>query len=85
MKYSEVTTRRLNDGATSIGLQVEPLPDTLEALASLRDQLYNGMVALQSLDDLGSEDANQAAYDDMLVLQYRYDRVVSRILEISKE
>lgn len=85
MKHSAVTTRRLNDGATALALPVETLPSTLGGLETMRDQLHDGIAALQSLDDLGSEDANQAAWDDMLALQSRYGRVVARIAELSKK
>lgn len=83
MKHSAVTNRRLKDGATALEIPVDPLPTTVGELEVLRGQLHDGIAALQSLDDLGSEDANRDAYDDMLALQYRYDRVVRKIEGLS--
>lgn len=78
------TIRRLNDGEEALSLQTKPLPDTLEKLQDLRGKLHDGIVALQSLDDLGSEDANQRAWDDMLELQSRYTQVEAKIAEHKK-
>lgn len=75
---SAVDQRRLGDGARAKA-RGEELPDKLNDLISLRDELHSAICALQSLDDLGSEQANQAAWDDMTLLQKRYDKVVARI------
>jgi hypothetical protein len=66
-KYSPVTSRRLGDGQRAILLEMPK--DDIRALVRYRDELHAGIAALQSLDDLGSEQANQAAWDDMLELQ----------------
>lgn len=81
---SAVTRRRLDDGAEALGLGTD-LPEDLPGLLELRGQLHDGIAALQSLDDLGSEAANQRAWDDMLELQKRYDRVVKKIKELEKK
>jgi len=80
---SAVDKRRLDDGARAKA-RGEANPDNLNDLISLRDELHSAICALQSLDDLGSEEANQAAWDDMTLLQGRYDKVVSRIKELKK-
>jgi hypothetical protein len=58
------------------------MPDTLDGMKVYRDELKDGLCALQSLDDLGSEGANQAAWNDMLELQRRHDLVEARIKEL---
>ena len=65
---SAVDKRRLKDGQEALELGTD-LPTDLGELQTLRDQLHDGVAALQSTDDLGSEAANQAAWDDMLELQ----------------
>lgn len=84
MKHSAVTKRRLRDGAEALELKTDPLPETLEELLELRDRLHDGIAALQSLDDLGSEFANQDAWDNMLALQHRHDLVKEKIAQFSK-
>jgi len=81
MKHSAVTKRRLNDGARAIALDIET-SDDLDALKSYKSELHDGIAALQSLDDLGSEDANNAAWNDMLELQRRHGIVEKRIKKI---
>ena len=61
-KDHSVTFRRLRDGATAMGLA---MPTTLSELKAARDTIRDGLCALQSLDDLGSEEENQRAWDDM--------------------
>jgi hypothetical protein len=80
---SAVDKRRLNDGARALG-RGKGLPSKLSELQDLKTELHDGIAALQSLDDLGSEEANKRAWDDMLELQKRYDRVVKRIAELKK-
>jgi hypothetical protein len=81
---SAVDKRRLKDGQEALELGTD-LPTDLGELQTLRDQLHDGVAALQSTDDLGSEAANQAAWDDMLELQRRYDRVVKKIKKLEKK
>lgn len=75
--------RRLNDGDEALGLGTN-LPTNLRDLETVRGELHDGIVALQSLDDLGSDEDNQRAWNDMLELQKRYDRVDKRIKELKK-
>lgn len=82
MKHSATTTRRLNDGAEALAQPAEA--KTLKELIIYKDQLHDGIAALQSLDDLGSESANKAAWDDMLALQLRYDIVIQQIKVIKQ-
>ena len=81
---SAVDKRRLKDGQEALELGTD-LPTDLGELQTLRDQLHDGVAALQSTDDLGSEAANQAAWDDMLELQQRYQRVVKKIKKLEKK
>lgn len=81
---SAVDKRRLKDGQEALELGTD-LPTDLGELQTLRDQLHDGVAALQSTDDLGSEAANQAAWDDMLELQKRYQRVVKKIKKLEKK
>lgn len=77
-----VTKRRLSDGERAMELSSEefvPSDSDLRGLEALRDDLHTGIVALQSLDDLGSEEANQAAWNDMLELQRRHKLVTDKI------
>jgi len=81
---SAVDKRRLKDGQEA--LELGPgLPTDLGELQTLRDQLHDGIAALQSTDDLGSEAENQAVWNDMLELQKRYDRVVKKIKKLEKK
>jgi hypothetical protein len=74
----------LADGANALGLGTD-LPKDLPGLLTLRDELHDGIAALQSLDDLGSEEDNNRAWNDMLELEKRYDRVAARIKELEGE
>lgn len=85
MEHSIITKRRLKDGDKSLSINTDNLPDTIEELKDIKNQLHDGIVALQSLDDLGSEDANKDAFDNMLALQYRYDLVEKKIKSISNK
>ena len=67
-----VTERRLRDGAKATTHSVGNLKSMSDrALQAFKDSLFDGSVALQSLDDLGSVEANQAAWADMRRLQAR--------------
>ncbi len=57
---------RLQKGYAAAGLG-EPA-NQAEAKV-IYDELIDGVIALQSLDDLGSPEANQAAWDGMIALQ----------------
>lgn len=79
MRDDPRTRRRLAAGEEAKAL---PEPTTATEIRKQLDVLYDGMVALQSLDDLGSEEANQKAWDDMLALQKRYDALRARLTKM---
>lgn len=61
---------RLRDG--HFALQHTKIdPKTKSECDSLITILWNGALALQSLDDLGSKEANDQAWEDMQVLDKR--------------
>lgn len=68
-----LTGRRLEDGARALALPALPESVTKAEIERQLEILYQGMVALQSLDDLGSEEANAKAWSDMETLQARFD------------
>lgn len=73
---SRVDQRRLRDGAVGLELPTDDLGSLKPAQLQHRyHQLYDAAVAMQSTDDLGSKEANQRAWDDMLELQRRLDAV----------
>lgn len=72
MTYSAVTKRRLRDGAKGMSVGVMDLQESsVEDLQRKYSSLSDSIVALQSLDDLGSPEANQEAWDDMIELSKR--------------
>jgi Skp family chaperone for outer membrane proteins len=73
---SKIDARRLRDGAAASSLLVDNLKElSLERLKTLKDTLFDGVLAMQSLDDLGSKEANKEAWDRMIELQERYNAV----------
>ena len=72
-------TMRLRDGAKAIKTLSEPEPETLDQLEAQLSAVMDGALALQSLDDLGSSEANEAAWSDMLRLQKRGDVLQEKI------
>lgn len=69
---SKVDARRLRDGAAAAAA---PDAKDKDGLKAQLDEMCDAITALQSLDDLGSEEANQAAWDQMISLQKRYERL----------
>lgn len=69
--------RRLRDGATAAALPADP--QTAEEIRSQLVTLHDGICALQSTDDLGSPEANQRTWDDMLALQERHKALVVKL------
>ena len=63
---SKIDQRRLNDGAEAATLGE---PETIEDIGGQIETISDGILALQSLDDLGSEEANDDAWNQMLELQ----------------
>jgi hypothetical protein len=67
---------RLEKGQKAMNLEH---PQTItDAKIQLMD-LADAICALQSMDDLGSPEANDAAWNDMLVLQERYNELKYKI------
>jgi hypothetical protein len=65
-----VTKRRLNDGGRAAAISTENLEQlSYDELLRLRDIAADGAVAMQSLDDLGSEQANQEAWDTLMLIE----------------
>jgi hypothetical protein len=76
MKLSKIDERRLRDGAVGLGLPTDDLAQlTLAELEARRSSLHDAAVAMQSLDDLGSTEANQRAWDEMVELGRRLDKI----------
>jgi hypothetical protein len=72
---SAIDRRRLADGDRALAL---PAPKNR---AELREQLpiiHDGMLALQSLDDLG-EEGNRRAHENFSKLEKRYDYLKARL------
>jgi hypothetical protein len=76
---SALATRRLRDGARAARL---PEPETPEEIRSQLEILSDGIRALQSLDDLGSPEANQRAWDQMVALQAKHARLEEKIRKV---
>ncbi len=81
MSPTSIDKRRLRDGATATALLDVPLGSmTLQQLQELREVLRDGAVALQSLDDLGSPEANDAAWQDMQAVSEKLELVNQALL-----
>ena len=65
MMPSKIDQRRLNDGAIASSLSE---PTTIQEIEEQIETISDGIRALQSLDDLGSAEANKAAWNQMLEL-----------------
>ena len=78
--HSRLTHRRLRDGERAMTASENLDQLDRESLRTLRFDLENAVLAMQSLDDLGSEDANNKAWNDMLELQKRLDTVKRMLL-----
>ena len=74
--------RRLNDGARAMALSE---PKNLKEMEEQLRVIYDGALALQSMDDLGSPEANQRAWDDMIELQRRGDALRKKIEQIKNK
>ena len=79
MTYRRTDKDRLRDGARALDTLSEPEPDTLEDLKERLRVVMDGALALQSTDDLGSAEANEAAWNDMLRLQKAGDEIREKI------
>jgi hypothetical protein len=70
---------RLRDGAAAVKTLSEPKPESLEGLEERLAIIMDGALALQSTEDQGSPEANQAVWDDMLRLQKEGDELGVKI------
>jgi len=59
-----------------------PEPATPEEIRSQLEILSDGIRALQSLDDLGSPEANQRAWDQMVALQAKHARLEEKVRNV---
>lgn len=73
---SNLDKRRLGKGARASML---PDPTTREESEQQIEQLDEAIIALQSMDDLGTPEANQSAWQQMLDLQKRQNDLRARI------
>lgn len=64
--------RRLQQGDQALALGE---PQSREEAREQLDTLRDGIIALQSLDDLGSAGANELASQHLMALQAKYDRL----------
>jgi hypothetical protein len=71
-KISAIDQRRLRDADAALIL---PQPETQKQLLLQLNMVRDAIAALQSLDDLGSSEANALANSKMHVLQEKYDRL----------
>lgn len=77
---SKVDQRRLRDGAAGMALPIDDLKKlSVVELRQRRTELYDAAVAMQSLDDLGSPEANQRAWDEMVELDRRLSLVKAEL------
>jgi len=79
MAINPVDQRRLRDGARALNLSK---PRTRKEMKAALQVLWDGAVALQSVDDLGSPEANQQAWDDMLALQRKAQALERKIKQL---
>jgi len=67
--------RRLADGARALAL---PAPQDPAEIRAQLEVIHAGMLALQSLDDLG-EESNRRAHEDLRELEKRYAALKTRL------
>ena len=79
---SQIDRRRLRDGAEAFALSE---PQTLEEMEKTLQALWQGAVALQSTDDMGSPEANESVWNDMLELQRRAEALEKKIKQIKEQ
>jgi len=77
----QITRRRLAAGARALAL---PSPTTRAEIAEQLNIIYDGMLALQSLDDLGNKEANDKAMRDIDTLQGQYDYLKTKLKATEK-
>ena len=70
---------RLRDGNKAIQTLSDPEPESLDDLEARLKVVVAGGLALSSLDDLGSDEANKQAWNDMLILLQEADYLRKKI------
>ncbi len=76
---TKLDQRRLRDGEKAASLEE---PTTVEEIKQQLEVICDGARALQSLDDLGSPEANQDAWDQMLALEARANVLRDRLTKL---
>lgn len=76
---SEVDRRRLRDGAAA---KAHPEPKTRAELVEALRVLHDGIAALQSTDDLGTDSENEACWNDMVELERRWRSYKEKLEEL---
>ena len=77
-----ITNRRLRDGdrASNVSTTDDDLAKlSLSELLALKEVVFDGAVALQSLDDLGTPELNDAAWLQCIELDRKLKRVKEEI------
>ena len=70
------TKRKLKDGANGMRIPTDNLSSVLlDTLQARYSSLCDSAVAMQSLDDLGSPEENQQAWEDMKELERRINLI----------
>lgn len=78
--HSPVTRRRLRDGDTASAVPTDNLTTlSLADLRALREMVFDGALAMQSLDDLGSPEANDAAWLQCIALDKKLKAIDAEI------
>lgn len=73
--------RRMRDGESAMAASEEGLQEMdLAALKALREEVRDGCAAMQSLDDLGSKEANDAAWQTCIELEEKYKRIKAELV-----
>ena len=82
-RISAHDVRRLIDGARALALPSLPNGASLAVMTARRSLLEAACRAMQSLDDLGSAEANAQAWSDLSTLIQRLDELEIRIRSAS--
>jgi len=81
MFTGKVDQRRLNDGAAAMALGKA---NTEAEIKSQIEQLHDAIAAMQSLDDLGSPEANDAAMKDHDALLNKLESLERKLKKVQK-
>lgn len=78
-KPTKIDMRRLRNGERGKAII---LSDNIDKLEEQIDTLHDATVAMQSLDNLGSPEANQQAYEDMRALTSKCDLAEKKLNQL---